>query len=245
MATNRRGNSTEPLTRSSIEAYVGIVLGVSLAVFRMTWWMRIPLFVLLCIVCVDFCWRSPFTLKYLARIPRLIVCGALGIMIAYVGWRNISEAKRDEDFPPEAIEYLKSWGSLDVNWHWELAPPNSVPIFRGARAGKVVIDSTKLRNYSGKYRLWATCFHWDGRQDLLDTKNISHTGLFDISGTDVVIPIPWNEHFFNELLNAGGKAPAEYYVLLIPKDIQRSDFNSIREAVAAGGYVLEGKGGPS
>jgi hypothetical protein len=49
-SAKEKSDSIEPLSQSSMEAYTGIAIDLELAVFHMTWWMRIPLFLILCIV---------------------------------------------------------------------------------------------------------------------------------------------------------------------------------------------------
>lgn len=208
--------NTEPLSRSSMEAYTGIALGVVLAVLPMTWYLRIPLFVLLCFVCVDFCWRSPFTLKHFSNSVRIAVCLIVFGLLMWAGVKNISTAYRAEEFPPRAIEYLKYWGPLDANLAVVKPPPPYTAFLRGTPGSKLLVDTSKFKDYSDRYRLWVACFHWNATEDPVDTNNISHSNFFDISGTDVLIACPWNQRYLDELLQ-GGKSGTSYYVLLVPK----------------------------
>jgi len=223
-----------------MEAYIGIALGVVLGVIPMTWWLRIPLFVLLCLVCVDFCWRSPVTLKYLPKRVRILACLVIFVALVWAGGKNVVTAYQAENLPPRAVRYLQSWGPLDNNVGVVRIPPN-VPVLRGRPGGKLVVDTSGLKNYSQKYRLWGACFHWDGREDLLDTTNISHTSFFDITGTNVAMACPWNQQYSDEYIR--GYRTTEYYILLVPLKVNKSDFGSLREAVAYGGYILQEQSG--
>jgi hypothetical protein len=237
-----RAKRETPLTRSSIEFYIGMVVAIVLVVFPMTWYMRIPLFVILCAACVDFCWHSPFTLKNFSKPARTVVCLAIFGLLAWVGWDNVTTARQAESFPPRAVEYFKYWGSLDQNLRLIKPLPPKVPFLQGTPGGRIVVDTSKFKDYSDKYRLWAACFHWNATEDPLDTDNISHSNFFDISGTDVLIVCSWNQQYLNELLS--GKSSTNYYVLLVPKKVEKTDFKNIREALASGGYILEDRGGP-
>jgi len=231
----------EPLTRSSIEAYVGIALAIVLTVFPMIWWLRIPLFILLCFVCVDFSRRSPVTLKYLPTYARTGLCILVFGLIVWAGVSNISKAWRQEHFPPEPVEYFKFWGPLDRNAKVIVSPPNT-PILQGRAESALIVDTIKLKGYSAEYRLWAACFHWTGMKDPLDTENISHSQFFDITGGDVGIAIPWNSEYISEILT--GRTGTAYWLLLLPKKVTNADFKTIRKALDAGGIKLEDHGGP-
>jgi len=97
-----------PLSRSSLEAYTGIVIGIVLAVLPMTYWLRAILFFILLVVCADFTWRSPFTYRW----PYLVKTLAVAVVMPGLGWvayGNVSKAYQDSEFPPDA-KYIIYYG---------------------------------------------------------------------------------------------------------------------------------------
>jgi hypothetical protein len=54
--------------------------------------------------------------------------------------------------------------------------------------------------------------------------------------------IPWNDQFLNLLKT--GATETNYVLLLIPKDLSPSQFDSLREAIDKGAIMMERRGGP-
>jgi hypothetical protein len=219
-----------PLSRSSMEAYAGISIGAVLAVIPMNYWIRAILFVVLCFVASDFIWRSPLSWKWPIAIRVLLVAVVL-VALSYVGGLNVEQAYRQAGVPPEA-KYMVAYGALDENTKvWR----NPVKI-EGMAAGKIVVNGYILGKFSSRYKLVATCFHWNGLGDVKDAKEISKSGAFDIRDAEITIPIPWNKQFIEELnIYTHG---TNYVLLMIPKKVSLDSFTSVREALDEGGYIL-------
>jgi hypothetical protein len=204
------------LQRSSIEAYSAIIIAVLLAVFPMTWYLRLLLFLILATVCVDFCWRSPITYKR-DVFSKILLCVLVVGVVSWFGIPNVSTAYKDDHFPPH-IEYMARWGeSFDRN------------------GCQVVVNGTKLTRYEKKYHLWVACFH----PGLLDHKDapVSGSALFDIEPSVITLTALWSEEYIRESqLGAQGT----YYVLfLIPQEVNNPAFSTERDAINHGGIVLE------
>lgn len=231
----------KPLSRSSIEAYVGIAIAVVLAVQPMTWWLRIPLFLILVGVVADFGWRSPFTFRWNEAAKGFICLLAAG-WVGWAGFQNVINARNTERFPPNVM-YMASWGA---------ANPGGVTIYyndkngkgghiQGEAASRVVVQGSEVEKFAKDYRLWAACLHLSG---LLDPKDlpVSGSAIFDIDGPEISMKIPWSDRFQLEAIN--GQGGTNYVLMLIPKSVKSANFATIRDALNQGAVQLQIAGGP-
>lgn len=102
--------ATNKLSRGSQEAYIGIAIGIVLAVVPMTWWLRLILFVILEAICMDPCWRSEITYKR-NRLVKGILCIGFSYFIISAAWGNVNRAYKESEFPPNVM-YMTSWGDV-------------------------------------------------------------------------------------------------------------------------------------
>jgi hypothetical protein len=236
----RIGEERGPLERSSMEAYAGIAIGLVLALLPLTWQIKAALFLVLCALCADFAWRSPLTFSWPKRLKTLVVL-AIVIWLGKVGWENVQKQIHDEEFPSGA-QYLTGWGSFDREGVQFARVPSGPPKIKGITASKVEVDGTRLRRYMDRYRVAAVCFHWDGMQDVSDTKGISKSAVFDIISGPIQIAIPWNDQFIREGEN--GATGTGYILLLLPKNLSPFKFETVREATDKGAVILQSTTGP-
>jgi hypothetical protein len=234
-ALKAKPNSTEPLSRSSMEAYIGIALGVALAVFPMIWWTRIPLFLLLCFVCVDFCWRLPLFLKLFGKPIRIGLCLLVFGVLVWAGKGNISKAFRDEQRLPDA-KYALFWGSFEPGTVVLVGPSGNL-IVHGTAANKVIVNGELLKRYSENYKLRAACFFWDGMQDIKDvSRTLSISAIFDIVEGPIPIGIPWSRDYLEHM--AKGETNITFVLILVPKSMEKESFGTLREAESKGAIVI-------
>jgi hypothetical protein len=152
------------------------------------------------------------------------------------------EPTPDEKYPA-AVEYLASWGTFDLNPVSIASSPGSPPqVIAGNASSKVEVYGNLLKKWKDRYKVAAVCFFYDGKQDPKDTPGISKSAAFDIVDEIIVIVIPWNDQFLN-ILKAGAKG-TNYVLLLLPKDLLPSQFDSLREATDKGAIMMERHGGP-
>lgn len=221
-----------PLSRSSIEAYVGIAIGIILGVLPMTWWIRIILFAVLAFVCGDFIWRSPVTYRW-RKFLKGPLASVVVLYIGWVGWGNVRKAYQESEAPPEG-QYMLSYGGLDPNAG---VVHSKTPHFVGTPGGKIIVNGYLLGKYADKYQLIATCFQWSGSGDFKDAHDISKSGLFDIAPMEISMTIPWNAQFMDELEHSYGGI--NYAVLLVPRGLSPETFTSLRAAMDKGAKLLQ------
>jgi hypothetical protein len=95
------------LSRSSIEAYVGIAIAVVVTVFTLTWWVKASLVLVLAYMVCDVSLHSSWTLK-LPKVGRSLVCLVALAVLGSFSWRPVYEQYREEvrplsaKIPPEA-----------------------------------------------------------------------------------------------------------------------------------------------
>jgi hypothetical protein len=229
-----------PMSRSSVEAYIGIAIGIVLAVLPMTWWLRIFLFVVLEWVCVDFSLRSPFTFKWPALIKRAL-CVVVCSWIAWVAYGNVTDAYTNDEFPKN-VRYMLSWGTASGTVIVWPQPNGEGGRIIGNPLSEIVVDGTKIQRYSKKYKLWAVCSHHSGFTDPKDDP-VSGSALFDVNndGTPILMKIPWNDRFRWEVMH--GASQTNYALILIPKKLSSASFPTVRDALRQGGVALEYNGG--
>jgi hypothetical protein len=76
------------LSRSSIEAYIGIGLAIVLALVALTWWMKILLLLFLAYGIADISFRSPWTARF--RWPvRCVVCVVGLLLLGATSWESV------------------------------------------------------------------------------------------------------------------------------------------------------------
>jgi hypothetical protein len=240
VAKRKPQTKAEPLTRSSVEAYAGLAIGITLAVFPMTWWLRIPMFAILAYLSLDFCLRSPFTYKWNGGAKGLIGL-ACASWIVWAAYGNIKTAYRDQEFPVNIL-YMLKWGpDPDVSVVLPNRDGQGAQII-GSPSSIVTVDGTKVSRYADKYRLWAVCFHNTGYLDTNDIP-VSGSSLFDITSlSEIEMRVPWSQQFQQELLH--GYRPTSYALVLVPKDVKSPSFSTIRDALNRGGVFLQMNGGP-
>jgi hypothetical protein len=222
------------LSRSSMEAYSGVGIGIVLAVLPMTWYLRLALFIILTAICGDFCWRSPFTYKWKPW-TKVILCLVVLGAVAQTGVKNVRKAYIDDRFPPN-IPYLILWGGNSDPLR--VTPSGNVV---GMLGSHVTVDGTKAMRYADDYRLWAACFHEGGLIDPNDTP-VSGSNLFDIESRAIEIQIKWGPIFLREIAN--GDRTTDYVIMLIPKKVTSPSFTTLRGAVDKGGVILQRTSGP-
>ncbi len=234
--TEKRTVKEGPLSRSSLEAYTGIAVGVMLGVFPVTWWMRILMFLILETVAVDFVMRSPFTIKWW-KFVKYALCIAVVMLLGFVAINNVQDAYTLSRVPPPD-QYMLSYGSLDPNLLLKF-PPLSLT---GKPGGLVSAAGYLLGKYAKDYRLVAVCFHYRGTSDFKDVKNISKSAAFDIAPYSMELSIQWNNTYMSEL--SSGIIGPYYVLLMVPKELSVDSFDSVREAMAKGAIILNAGGQP-
>lgn len=222
------------LSRSLYRAMLGLVLGL----LPMTWWLRAILFVPLCFVCVDFVWRSPFTYRW-PKTARTVIGAVILGWLAWIACHNVTHAYQEETFPPTA-RCLTFYGTLDPNL--KVVVHSDPPIIQGEQANRLTVDGRMLSRFSERYKLVGACFRWNGTTDCKDVTDISKSGTFDIGDGPVEMAIPWNSRYLSEIVR--GDRETTYVLLLVPKNLSPSEFNSVRSALAKGARVLQSVGGP-
>jgi hypothetical protein len=229
------------LERSSIEAYVGISVGIVLALVPMTWWLRIPLFITLGVMCADFCWRSPFSYKWPA-FPRIAVVAVVLFLVGKVGLENVSQAYADDMFPPN-VDYIRWWGDIpgQVRTVFYADQNGKGGRIEGSTEGQIIADGTKMGKFAKKYKLWAALYHNVGFTDAKDAP-ASGSAIFDISADLIYMKIPWSDEFKTEVERQ--YIESEYSLVLIPIGVPADSFRTVRDAVNHGGILLQTKGGP-
>jgi hypothetical protein len=229
---------TKKLERSSVEAYTGIFVGILLGLLPMTWWIRIILFVILEVVCVDFCWRSPFTYQW-PRAARRAICLAVFVFIFWKAQSDVVRAYNEDHFPP-GVPYMTAWGNR-FGAAEVISDQAGNPKVIGDTESIIGLDELKLQRYADDYDLWAVCFHSTGQIDFKDLP-VSGSGFFDIGPAVSEIRIPWSQQFISEL--AHGKRGTNYVLVLVPKKIKAISFTTLREATENGSVILQIASGP-
>jgi hypothetical protein len=223
------------LSRSSMEAYGGVGIGIILAVLPMTWYLRLVLFVILTAICGDFCWRSPLTYKW-GPWKKAVLCLVVLGAVTQTGVKNVRNAYIDDRFPPN-VQYFVLWGGNSDPLR--VTPSGKVV---GMLASHVTVDGTKAMRYADDYRLWAACFHMGGLVDPNDTP-VSGSNLFDIEPRPIEIQIKWSPEFISEVSH--GDNTTNYALVLIPKKVTNPSFTTLRDAMDKGGVVLQRTSGPT
>ena len=99
------------------------------------------------------------------------------------------------------------------------------------------LNTSRLINFKESHKLMLVCFHWDGRTDQLDAKQIIKSNPYDITSDSVTLFVEPPSEFFQSIRTM-------YNVLLVPNELKPEQFSSVREALVAGARVLWKGSGP-
>jgi len=97
---------------------------------------------------------------------------------------------------------------------------------------EVVVNGKRLLRYQRKYKVSAGCFVYDGQVDEQDNKNIRFTNAFDIRDANTPMDVQVTSPMRDYILATHGTL--YYFVLLVPKDQDPTQFSTLRVATNAG-----------
>lgn len=232
-----------PLSRSSIEAYAGIALAIVLAVLPMTWWLRAALFIVLAVVVGHFLWRAPLAYRLPKSVRSIVIVLTVGWLV-WVGQKNVIDARNIALFPP-GVPYIRNWGPL-VSTRKITTDNDGRKELEGS-GSKIIVDGSKAEQLSDGYRLWGAVMFWDGTIDPMDVRSISKSSLFDITPDEMTIIIPWSREFTDIYLQPQRPISASYVLIALPKSVgldKVAAFKNVRDALDAGGVILQKAAGP-
>lgn len=99
-----------------------------------------------------------------------------------------------------------------------------------------------LMDKGDDFKLFAVAVHYDGKQDILDTKNLRKSNLFDIVSFPTTIVIPLDDKFIQEVKD--GIRGTNYFLLLIPNGVSVDEFETLRQARRLGVELVTSSSGP-
>lgn len=175
-----------------------------------------------------------------ARFPVLalivLTCGVISV----IGVRKQYDKDTSLPLPTPDAKYITYYGPTgragDV---WIDRKTGAVR--SGIAINDVEVNGNLLTIYARTYYLIAVSFHFAGDEDPKDVIDLSTSGRVEISRGLILLRIPWNEHFRKEI---GRFHDTAYALMLVPKDVDPSRIQSIRDATHLGGYLLEEATGP-
>jgi len=239
---NKKKPLPSRMERSTFEAYAGLTVAILTVVLPMSWQLRAALWATLCLIYGDFAWRSLVTSEW-RRFWKVILTAVVVGLIGWAGWTNVQHQIREEDLPPITSFVLTTGPVNEVRNLTTLIPrsPSDPVIVQSGVAANFLIANgdalIKTRYAARKYRLVAISFFYDGLIDARDVKDLSKSGAFDISKGEITLRIPWTDQYLRRFLR--GDRGTNYYLLLVPKNLSPSDFDTIRQATEKGAIVLQ------
>ena len=227
------------LERSSVEAYVGIAIGIVSVVFTLTWQVKTAFLIVLAFFTSLLVAESRLCAE--RKISTRLLAGLLVFsVVCSVGWKPIKAQYDEEQFPDDHL-YIQQWGLNDGGA--KIQPGNPPKVIEGAAANEIVVDGSRLIQHRDHYKLVGVCFHHLKPGDVQDEPAISKSGAYDIEDRQIKIVIPWSNQFFGEV--ASGITPTGYELLAVPNGISPDQFSTIRQAVAFGAKRIQRTtGGP-
>jgi hypothetical protein len=84
-------------------------------------------------------------------------------------------------------------------------------------------------------------FRYFGNGDILDSRDLQKSGLYDIKDESITIFIHLDQSFVETMRRERGTS---YYLLLVPKAVQMDQFTTPREAESLGVKLIDGRSGP-
>jgi hypothetical protein len=226
------------IQRSSIEAYIGVAIGIISVVFSPTLEVKALLLFILAVF-TAFLVTEMRPLARRGNITKRVAAFVCFALICWLGWSPLKAQYDEEQFPPTHL-YITQWGPVhggDVQI--ERADPPRVK--HGVAASEITVDGTLLFRHHDDYNLIGVCFHHARSGDVQDEPNVSKSGVYDIENWPMKILIPWNSQFLLDTLN--GARITGYELLAVPKGVRPEQFKTIREAVALGAKRVQAASG--
>jgi hypothetical protein len=101
-------------------------------------------------------------------------------------------------------------------------------------SGQITADGTKLQSFKNHFRLGAIAFHYSGTPDVVDIVTRSKSVTYEIADdARIRLFIPFDPLFLHEW-HSENLSGTNYYLLLVPANINMGQFNTLREAAALG-----------
>jgi hypothetical protein len=133
--------------------------------------------------------------------------------------------------PPVPGTLMTYWGSSTIG-------PQPIESMRLM----VTTNGLYFAEYKKAARLAAVAFRYYGTGDVLDASGLQKSGLFDITDQPISLLIQVDSEYKNTMKR--GDTETMYYLLLVPRDVNMDQFNTLRQAQLAGVKLLESHGGP-
>ncbi len=143
------------------------------------------------------------------------------------------------------IPYFVNTDISDQNvmifWGTDSPPGVHIPIEQ-LKNLKVVTDGSRLPpSIRRNYRIAAVADHDIGDIDTDDAELLKSSAR-DIVDGPISMLIPLTENFRNEYRQ--GDRGTNFYLLIVPKEVSPSQFDTLRQAKALGAKIINARGGP-
>lgn len=112
--------------------------------------------------------------------------------------------------------------------------------------GEIKTDGDYFGNYAEDYKLAGVIFlyHPNG-VDPSDQPLLNKSGLYDIRPEHETLSIPWSDEYRQELIRNGPRGTGtDYALLLVPKGVEMTQFDTLHQAKALGVKVEQVSYGP-
>jgi hypothetical protein len=149
---------------------------------------------------------------------------------------------------------LLSWVALGINYYTQFSSESVFPnpdteYLEGYGPTPLYHDGVEVRakgrlliGFAKTYSVGTAVLHHHGIVDILDDIITMKSTLYDITKNEIVMRIPYSDKFKEEVNS--GKIHTAYHLLLIPRGITFSQFDTLRQGVALGVIIVETRGGP-
>ena len=222
----------EPLSRSTKEAYFGIVIGVIAVVFPITWWIKGVLMAVVAGIALDVVYRHPKTAHVCPLIRAFLGVLAISI-VGGISYKPVYDQYLEEHKP--CVPVAHSNDNIPLWWG---ATRDHRPGFQ-----EVDVNGGLYQSCKSKYKVVAMCFRWNGVGDVLDAEGLQKSDAITIRSERISILIQTDSKFYESVMRDSGCT--DYAVILVPNEVNTTMFSTLRQAYALGAQkVWYGSGSP-
>ncbi len=237
----RKPAEPQSVSRSTVEAYAGIIIAVVQAIFVMTFISKFILVLGLAYIAFDLLWRNEKTI-HLPKRDRIPIAAFGVILVLATSINPLKQAYIKEYYftPDPDVMYFTEFGTKA-----EIIPTpfgEHKFVIRGWPGGYMTIKSKLLENLKDRYQLIGFIFHHNGSIDIKDEIVGGESGRYDIPADDLGMKIVWSTTYPEQVIF--GMRPTFYALTAIPANNQEKSFRTIRELVNAGGILIQVQAGP-
>lgn len=151
-----------------------------------------------------------------AREKWMLGFGLFSFLMACAGFWGLAHQPE-----PPPVKYLESYGNSRSS---------------SGLYGALTVDTSKLQDKAKAYRLVGVAMRWNGTSDQMDWKPIEKSGPYDISTDQSQFIFIQDDAGF---LSGNGTLVEQFFLLLVPRNIQPDQFSTLREAENLGAQILD------